>query len=296
MPSPSEIAWLIPVFPLLGAAFVSVLLVSFSLTMNRLSKPVALLLTSCIGISTVLSYSLLADQLSTHRGFTDFLFDTGDLLAPGLSIGTQIDLVSSFMLALVSTISILLMVFSHVYMSRKQGYVRFFVFLALFSSSLMSLLLSPGLIQVFLFWVLLGVFALLLSGFSQQKDAANGQQRMPFFAELTSDTLFLVAIISLFKVTGSFGFDENINTLQAIVASGSLTALSLLLPCALIFLSLIAKLSILPLSVFRVGGKMAIPSTSGVIQSLMLVSAIVFLSWRIEPLVVVASQTLNQTS
>ncbi|MFL0778350.1 MAG: proton-conducting transporter membrane subunit, partial [Prochlorococcus sp.] len=118
----------------------------------------------------------------------------------------------------------------------------------------------------------------------------------PFFAELTSDTLFLVAIISLFKVTGSFGFDENISTLQAIVASGSLTALSLLLPCALIFLSLIAKLSILPLSVFRVGGKMAIPSTSGVIQSLMLVSAIVFLSWRIEPLVVVASQTLNQTS
>jgi len=296
MPSPSEIAWLIPVFPLFGAAFVSLLLVSFSLTMNRLSKPVALLLTSCIGISTVLSYSLLADQLSTHHGFTDFLFDTGDLLVPGLSIGTQIDLVSSFMLALVSTISILLMVFSHVYMSRKQGYVRFFVFLALFSSSLMSLLLSPGLIQVFLFWVLLGVFALLLSGFSQQKDAANAQQRMPFFAELTSDILFLVAIISLFKLTGSFGFDENISTLQAIVASGSLTSISLLLPCVLIFLSLIAKLSILPLSVFRVAGKIAIPSTSGVIQSLMLVSAVVFLSWRIEPLVVVASKTLAQAS
>ena len=62
MPLPSEHAWLIPVLPLAGACFVEFLLISFKLTMNRLSKPVLFLLVSCVGAAAVLSYALLAEQ------------------------------------------------------------------------------------------------------------------------------------------------------------------------------------------------------------------------------------------
>jgi len=54
MPSPAELAWLIPVLPLFGAAVVGLGLISFNRTVNRLRKPVALLLISCVGAAAVL--------------------------------------------------------------------------------------------------------------------------------------------------------------------------------------------------------------------------------------------------
>ena len=64
MPSPAELAWLIPVLPLIGAAIVGLGLISFNRTVNRLRKPVALLLISCVGAAAVLSYAVLAQQLA----------------------------------------------------------------------------------------------------------------------------------------------------------------------------------------------------------------------------------------
>ena len=60
MPSPAEIAWLIPVLPLAGACLVGLGLISFNRTVNRLRKPVALLLISCVGAAAVLSFAVLA--------------------------------------------------------------------------------------------------------------------------------------------------------------------------------------------------------------------------------------------
>ena len=64
MPSASELAWLIPLLPLLGAAITGLGLISFNRTINRLRKPVALLLISCVGAAAVLSFAVLLEQLS----------------------------------------------------------------------------------------------------------------------------------------------------------------------------------------------------------------------------------------
>ena len=63
MPSAADSAWLIPVLPLLGALITGLGLISFNRTINRLKKPVALLLISCIGAAAVISYAVLFEQL-----------------------------------------------------------------------------------------------------------------------------------------------------------------------------------------------------------------------------------------
>ena len=74
MPSPAELAWLIPVLPLVGAALVGLGLISFNRTVNRLRKPVALLLITSVGAAAVLSYAVLAQQLA-GAGPTEVLFN-----------------------------------------------------------------------------------------------------------------------------------------------------------------------------------------------------------------------------
>ena len=74
MPSPAELAWLIPVLPLAGACLVGLGLISFNRTVNRLRKPVAFLLISCVGAAAVLSYAVLAQQLA-GAGATEVLFN-----------------------------------------------------------------------------------------------------------------------------------------------------------------------------------------------------------------------------
>ena len=59
MPSAAELAWLIPVLPLAGACLSGLGLISFNRTVNRLRKPVALLLISCVGAAAVLSFAVL---------------------------------------------------------------------------------------------------------------------------------------------------------------------------------------------------------------------------------------------
>ena len=64
MPSAEELAWLIPILPLFGAVLTRLGLISFNRTINRLRKPVALLLISCVGAAAALSYSILFNQLN----------------------------------------------------------------------------------------------------------------------------------------------------------------------------------------------------------------------------------------
>ena len=64
MPSAAELAWLIPVLPLFGAVVTGLGLISFNRTINRLRKPVALFLITCVGAAAVLSYAILASQLA----------------------------------------------------------------------------------------------------------------------------------------------------------------------------------------------------------------------------------------
>lgn len=133
MPSATQLAWLIPVLPLVGAAITGLGLITFNRTVNRLRKPVALLLISCVGAAAVLSFAVLAEQIA-GGGVTEVLFDWASAGTFNLQMGYRVDPLAGVMLSLVTTVALLVMVYSDGYMAHDSGYVRFFTYLALFSS------------------------------------------------------------------------------------------------------------------------------------------------------------------
>ena len=142
MPNPLDIFWVIPLIPFSGALFIGMLLISFNRTMNRLSKPVAFVLISCGFGSTIISYFLLSQELSTEQ-FKDLSIDLQPLLGlNNLHVELLVNKLASIELAVISTISLILMFALHYIRYKKKNYVLFFVLLGLISSSSLFLPIS----------------------------------------------------------------------------------------------------------------------------------------------------------
>jgi NAD(P)H-quinone oxidoreductase subunit 5 len=282
MPSASELAWLIPLLPLVGAAITGLSLISFNRTINRLRKPVALLLLSCVGMAAVLSYAVLAEQLAGAAPL-EVLFNWASAGTFNLQMGYRVDALGAVMLALVTTIALLVMIYSDGYMAHDKGYVRFFTYLALFSSSMLGLVISPNLLEIYVFWELVGMCSYLLVGFWYDRDGAANAAQKAFVVNRVGDFGLLLGILGLFWATGSFGFEEIGSRLQAAVAGGSLPAGIAVLLCLLVFMGPMAKSAQFPLHVWLPDAMEGPTPISALIHAATMVAAGVFLVARLQP-------------
>jgi NAD(P)H-quinone oxidoreductase subunit 5 len=282
MPSASELAWLIPLLPLIGAAITGLGLISFNRTFNRLRKPVALLLLTCVGIAAVLSYAVLAEQLA-GAGAREVLFNWASAGDFNLQMGYRVDALGAVMLALVTTIALLVMVYSDGYMAHDKGYVRFFTYLALFSSSMLGLVISPNLLEIYVFWELVGMCSYLLVGFWYDRDGAANAAQKAFVVNRVGDFGLLLGILGLFWATGSFGFEEIGTRLSAAVAGGSLSNGVAVLLCLLVFMGPMAKSAQFPLHVWLPDAMEGPTPISALIHAATMVAAGVFLVARLQP-------------
>ncbi|MCP9808568.1 NAD(P)H-quinone oxidoreductase subunit 5 [Cyanobium sp. HWJ4-Hawea] len=285
MPSAAEIAWLIPVLPLAGACLVGLGLISFNRTINRLRKPVALLLISCVGASGVLSYAVLAEQLA-GAAMTEVLFPWATAGTFSLEMGFRVDALGAVMLALVTTIAVLVMVYSDGYMAHDKGYVRFFTYLALFSSSMLGLIISPNLLEIYVFWELVGMCSYLLVGFWYDRDGAANAAQKAFVVNRVGDFGLLLGILGLFWATGSFGFEEIGVRLQEAIAGGSVSNGVAILLCLLVFMGPMAKSAQFPLHVWLPDAMEGPTPISALIHAATMVAAGVFLVARLQPIYV----------
>ncbi len=282
MPSASELAWLIPVLPLLGACLTGLGLITFNRTINRLRKPVALLLISSVGAAAVLSFAILIEQLG-GRGSTEVLFDWASAGSFNLQMGFRVDALGAVMLSLVTTIALLVMVYSDGYMAHDKGYVRFFTYLALFSSSMLGLVISPNLLEIYVFWELVGMCSYLLVGFWYDRDAAANAAQKAFVVNRVGDFGLLLGILGLFWATGSFGFEEIGARLADAVAAGSLPTAVAVLLCLLVFMGPMAKSAQFPLHVWLPDAMEGPTPISALIHAATMVAAGVFLVARLQP-------------
>ena len=282
MPSASELAWLIPLLPLIGAAITGLGLISFNRTFNRLRKPVALLLLTCVGSAAVLSYAVLAEQLA-GAGAREVLFNWASAGDFNLQMGYRVDALGAVMLALVTTIALLVMVYSDGYMAHDKGYVRFFTYLALFSSSMLGLVISPNLLEIYVFWELVGMCSYLLVGFWYDRDGAANAAQKAFVVNRVGDFGLLLGILGLFWATGSFGFEEIGTRLSAAVAGGSLSNGVAVLLCLLVFMGPMAKSAQFPLHVWLPDAMEGPTPISALIHAATMVAAGVFLVARLQP-------------
>lgn len=283
MPSAAELAWLIPVLPLFGAVVVGLGLISFNRTFNRLRKPVALFLLTCVGAAAVLSFAVLLGQIGGTAPY-EVLFPWASAGQFNLEMGFRVDPLGAVMLALVTTIALLVMVYSDGYMAHDKGYVRFFTYLALFSSSMLGLILSPNLLEIYVFWELVGMCSYLLVGFWYDREGAAHAAQKAFVVNRVGDFGLLLGILGLFWATGSFDFEGIATGLGASMADGSIAGWAATALCLLVFMGPMAKSAQFPLHVWLPDAMEGPTPISALIHAATMVAAGVFLVARLEPL------------
>ncbi|WP_017719568.1 NAD(P)H-quinone oxidoreductase subunit 5 [Kamptonema formosum] len=277
-----QYAWLIPVLPLLGAMVVGLGLISLNKFTNSLRQLNAVLVVSLQGAAMVLSFALLWSQIQGHAPYTYNL----EWAAAGnfhLVMGYTIDQLTALMLVIVTTVAFLVMVYTDGYMAHDVGYVRFYAYLSLFASSMLGLVVSPNLVQVYIFWELVGMCSYLLVGFWYDRKAAADAAQKAFVTNRVGDFGLLLGILGLYWATGSFEFDVMGERLQELVHSGALSAGLAALFAVLVFLGPVAKSAQFPLHVWLPDAMEGPTPISALIHAATMVAAGVFLIARMYP-------------
>lgn len=277
-----QYAWLIPVLPLAAAMIIGLGLISFNKATNRLRRANAVFVIAFLAIAMIYSLAILWSQINGHPPY----LMTFEWAAAGnfhLAMGYTIDHLSALMLVIVTTVAVLVMIYTDGYMAHDPGYVRFYAYLSLFSSSMLGLVVSANLVQIYVFWELVGMCSYLLVGFwFDRKSAADAAQKA-FVTNRVGDFGLLLGILGLFWATGSFEFDVIGDRLQQLVNSGALSAGVAILLAILVFLGPVAKSAQFPLHVWLPDAMEGPTPISALIHAATMVAAGVFLIARMFP-------------
>ncbi|MBD2499081.1 NAD(P)H-quinone oxidoreductase subunit 5 [Anabaena azotica] len=277
-----EYAWLIPVLPLLGAMLVGVGLISFNQTTNGLRQLNAAVIISLMGAALGLSSALLWSQLQGHPTYLRNL----EWAAAGnfhLSMGYTIDNLTALMLVIVTSVAFLVMVYTDGYMAHDPGYVRFYAYLSLFGSSMLGLVVSPNLVQIYIFWELVGMCSYLLVGFWYDRKSAADAAQKAFVTNRVGDFGLLLGMLGLYWATGSFEFNLMGDRLAELVQTGSISNFLAVLFAILVFLGPVAKSAQFPLHVWLPDAMEGPTPISALIHAATMVAAGVFLVARMYP-------------
>ncbi len=198
LPFALEALWLVPLLPLAG--FLLGGLVLRPLKLRWLPQVAAgfVLASLLLSLAAVKAFFGLFPPGSEHPALVTGAIDWLPVL-PGLSfgLGTLIDPVSLLLLVVVCTVSFLVHLYSIGYMADDPGKARYFVFLNLFTFSMLGLVLAPNLLQLFVCWELVGASSFLLIGFYFDKPSAVSASKKAFIVTRFADLGLLLGLLSL---------------------------------------------------------------------------------------------------
>ena len=262
--------------------FVSFLLLG--LVDSKISKKTAGVIgTTSLGIVTLLSYWTAFEYFSAER--VNGVFETiipynitwlplGDL---HFDMGIMLDPISVMMLIVISTVSLMVHIYSFGYMDGERGFQRYYAFLSLFTMSMLGLVVATNIFQMYLFWELVGVSSYLLIGFYYTTAPAIAASKKAFIVTRFADMFFLIGILIYGYYCKSFGFDFD--------AEG-FAAGAFMLPTALVlmFIGGAGKSAMFPLHIWLPDAMEGPTPVSALIHAATMVVAGVFQIARLFPL------------
>nr|YP_009628208.1 NADH dehydrogenase subunit 5 [Clinacanthus nutans]QBO26938.1 NADH dehydrogenase subunit 5 [Clinacanthus nutans] len=204
-----------------------------------------------------------------------------------LEFGYLIDPLSSIMLMLITTVGITVLLYSDNYMAHDQGYLRFFAYMSFFSTSMLGLVTSSNLIQIYIFWELVGVSSYLLIGFWFTRPLAANACQKAFVTNRVGDFGLLLGILGFFWLTGSFEFRDLFEMFNNLVYNNEVNFPFVTLCAVLLFAGAAAKSAQFPLHVWLPDAMEGPTPISALIHAATMVAAGVFLVARLLPLFIV---------
>lgn len=132
-----------------------------------------------------------------------------------VDFGVQLDSLSALMMFVVTSVSLLVQVYSTGYMHGDGGYARYFMLMSLFTMSMLGLVMASSLLQLFIHWELVGLTSYLLVGFWFHRPAAAAAAKKAFIVTRFGDFFFMIAMVLIWTKTGGIFDITEINTLAA---------------------------------------------------------------------------------
>ena len=207
-----------------------------------------------------------------------------------IDLGILLDPISVMMLVVISTVSLMVHVYSLGYMKGERGFQRYYAFLSLFTMSMMGLVVATNIFQMYLFWELVGVSSYLLIGFYYTKKEAVAASKKAFIVTRFADLGFLVGILFYGYYAGTFSFTPDV---QLLAAAGAMIPLAL----GLMFVGGAGKSAMFPLHIWLPDAMEGPTPVSALIHAATMVVAGVYLVARMFPLFVgYAPEVLHWTA
>ena len=285
--SNNEIVWLILILPFIAFLINGVI----TLFTNFKNSPFSgYLNVASIGISLILSLYLAIVGLDKNFDYQTASFQWISFGLFEVTMAIMLDELTLIMITVVTAISFLIQIYSLSYMKDDDGYSRYFSYMGLFTTAMLGLVTSRNLIQLFIFWELVGATSYLLIGFWYKKQSAIKAAKKAFLMTRVGDFGLIAGILFIAK-EGSQYLD--ITQLYLGVQNGLFTENLIFLVGLLIVIGAIGKSAQFPLHNWLPDAMEGPTPVSALLHSATMVTAGVFIIGRVYPLIEY-SESLSQ--
>ena len=243
-------------------------------------------------LSFVISLAAFIDVAGGHHStFRLYTWLTSGTL--DIHIGLMIDRLTAVMLLLVTAVSALVHIYTIGYMQGDPGYARFFSYIALFTFSMLMLVLADNFLQLFVFWEAVGLCSYLLIGHWYERPSAVIAATKAFVVNRVGDFGFLLGLLLVFTTFNSLDYatvfanvgreaGQVMNVLEPV--GGTLEVSALTVICLLLFVGAVGKSAQVPLHVWLPDAMEGPTPISALIHAATMVTAGVFMVARLAPL------------
>ena len=284
----------VPMAPLAGALLAGILGTSFGGNWigRRLSHTLTIL---GVLVAFILSAMTLKSVALDGAHFNETLYTwmvVGDLK---MEVGFLVDSLTAMMMVVVTFVSLMVHIYTIGYMEEDEGYNRFFAYISLFTFSMLMLVMSNNLLQLFFGWEAVGLVSYLLIGFWFNKPSAIFANMKAFLVNRVGDFGFILGIGLIAAYTGTLNYGEifaKSNELGALNFPGTGWMLVTVI-CICLFIGAMGKSAQFPLHVWLPDSMEGPTPISALIHAATMVTAGIFMVSRMSPLFELSDTALN---
>nr|ARD04044.1 NADH-plastoquinone oxidoreductase subunit 5 [Cercocarpus montanus var. minutiflorus] len=287
-----QYSWIIPFIPLPVPMLIGAGLILFPTATKNLRRMWAFPSVLLLSIVMIFSAYFFTQQINKNSVY-QYVWSWTINNDFSLEFGCLVDPLTSIMSILITTVGIMVLIYSDNYMSHDQGYLRFFAYMSFSNTSMLGLVTSSNLIQIYIFWELVGMCSYLLIGFWFTRPSAANACQKAFVTNRVGDFGLLLGILGFYWITGSLEFRDLFEIFNNLVYNNEVNFLFVTLCAFLLFAGAVAKSAQFPLHVWLPDAMEGPTPISALIHAATMVAAGVFLVARLLPLFIVIPFIIN---
>ncbi len=246
-------------------------------------------------LSFVLSATVLWDVTQHGARYNQTLYEWMVVGGLKMEVGFLVDGLTAMMMCVVTFVSLMVHVYTIGYMEEDEGYNRFFSYISLFTFSMLMLVMSNNMLQLFFGWEAVGLVSYLLIGFWFKKPTATFANMKAFLVNRVGDFGFILGIGLIAAYAGTLNYGE------AFAKAGEMAKLSLpgtdwsliTVTCICLFIGAMGKSAQFPLHVWLPDSMEGPTPISALIHAATMVTAGIFMVARMSPLFELSDAALN---